>query len=102
MKKLGRFRIGGSSSKMKLSIPVPSCPNWRAYRYSPNTEASPRHFVLADRVRAIDGSQFDRSEEVQRVAVISGRYASEMLEQTRDTTSYRSTNLLNLLDLPSW
>lgn len=27
-----------------------------------------------------DGSKFDRSEEVQRVAVVSGCYASEMLE----------------------
>jgi hypothetical protein len=39
---------------MKLSIPVPRTPDGRAYRYSPNAEAYPRHFVLGDRVQAIE------------------------------------------------
>ncbi len=39
---------------MKLRIPVPKTPDERAYRYSPNAEAYPRHFVLGDRVQAIE------------------------------------------------
>ncbi|RRN65998.1 hypothetical protein [Caulobacter sp. 602-1] len=31
---------------MKLSLPVPRTPDGRAYRFSPNEDAQPRHFVI--------------------------------------------------------
>lgn len=33
-----------------LSIPVPRTPDGRVYRYSPNVDAHPRHFVLGETV----------------------------------------------------
>ena len=65
MKNLGRFRVGGSASRMKLGIPVPKTPDGRAYRYSPNPDAFPRHFVLGDRVLAIELDDRKRSRMMQ-------------------------------------
>jgi hypothetical protein len=45
-KNLNRYRVGGTSKNMKLNIPVPKTPDGRYYRYSPNADAHPRHFVL--------------------------------------------------------
>lgn len=47
---LNRYRVGGSGAKMDLSIPIPTTPDGRVYRYSPNPNAHPRHFVLGNRV----------------------------------------------------
>lgn len=49
-KNLGSYRTGGTSSRMKLAVPVPKTPDGRVYRYSPNELAHPRHFVIGDRV----------------------------------------------------
>lgn len=45
-KNLSRYRVGGTTKNMKLHIPLPKTPDGRAYRYSPNPDAHPRHFVL--------------------------------------------------------
>jgi hypothetical protein len=46
MKHLGRYRTGGTGNTMQLGIPLPTTPDGRVYRYSPNENAHPRHFVL--------------------------------------------------------
>lgn len=48
---LDKYRTGGSGSRMELSIPLPKTPDGRVYRYSPNEDAHPRHFVLGDAQR---------------------------------------------------
>lgn len=48
LKRLRRYRTGGTHKKMDLSIPIPKTPEGRVYRYSPNEHAPPRHFVLGD------------------------------------------------------
>lgn len=45
-KNLNRYRVGGTNAKMDLAIPLPKTPSGRAYRYSPNPDAHPRHFVI--------------------------------------------------------
>lgn len=50
MKNLETYRTGGTSANMQLGIPVPLTPDGRAYRYSPNEQAFPRHFVLGNRM----------------------------------------------------
>lgn len=45
-KNLGRYQTGGTQTKMQLGIPLPQTPEGRVYRYSPNADAHPRHFVL--------------------------------------------------------
>lgn len=45
-KNLGKYRTGGTASNMLLSIPAPTTPDGRVYRFSPNAEAHPRHFVI--------------------------------------------------------
>ncbi|TIQ37177.1 MAG: hypothetical protein E5X48_07390 [Mesorhizobium sp.] len=50
LKRLEKMRTGGSRTKMQLSIPVPKTPDGRVYRYSPNVDAHPRHFVLGEPV----------------------------------------------------
>jgi hypothetical protein len=35
---------------MQLGIPLPKTPDGRVYRYSPNENAHPRHFLLGDRI----------------------------------------------------
>lgn len=47
-KHLNRYRIGGTEKNMELGIPPPRTPDGRMYRYSPNPDAHPRHFVLGD------------------------------------------------------
>jgi len=51
-KNLGRYRIGGTSSGMRLGIPPPRTPDGRVYRFSPNANAHPQHFVLG----GVDGA----------------------------------------------
>ncbi len=53
MKNLKRYQVGGTQSTMDLSIPLPRTPEGRVYRYSPNADAHPRHFVLGERVTEI-------------------------------------------------
>jgi len=54
VKRLEKMRVGGSRTKMQLSIPMPMTPDGRYYRYSPNTDAHPRHFVMGDRIPNFD------------------------------------------------
>jgi hypothetical protein len=49
-KKLESYKVGGVGSKMRLEIPLPTTPAGRVYRYSPNENAHPRHFLLGDRI----------------------------------------------------
>lgn len=51
--RLNRYQTGGSSSNMRLSLPVPRTPSGRIYRFSPNETAHPRHFVLGQAVADI-------------------------------------------------
>ncbi|MBB3237053.1 hypothetical protein [Phyllobacterium endophyticum] len=57
MKNLEKYRTGGTRGKMKLAIPVPRTPNSRAYRYSPNEAAEPRHFLIGNRVAEIEPTE---------------------------------------------
>lgn len=45
---LNRYRIGGTRTNMELGVPPPRTPDGRVYRYSPNPDAHPRHFVLGN------------------------------------------------------
>lgn len=51
---LERYRVGGTDSNMSLSIPLPRTPSGRTYRFSPNEDAHPRHFVLGNVVTDIE------------------------------------------------
>lgn len=46
---LGQYKVGGTGSRMELAVPSPTTPGGRVYRYSPNPDAHPRHFVLGRR-----------------------------------------------------
>ncbi|RUZ98151.1 hypothetical protein, partial [Mesorhizobium sp. M7A.F.Ca.US.001.02.1.1] len=48
-KNLDRYKLGGTSARMQLGVPLPQTPDGRVYRYSPNEQAHPRHFVLGNR-----------------------------------------------------
>jgi hypothetical protein len=50
LRNLEKFKTGGSGNNIKLGIPLPKTPDGRVYRYSPNENAHPRHFVLGERV----------------------------------------------------
>ncbi len=41
---------------MELSVPVPKTPDGRVYRFSPNEQAHPRHFVLGDPVKEVEAT----------------------------------------------
>lgn len=43
---LEKYRVGGTAAQPQLSLPIPRTPGGRVYRYSPNENAPPRHFVL--------------------------------------------------------
>lgn len=60
MRNLKRYQTGGTRSKMELSIPLPRTPEGRVYRYSPNEDAHPRHFVLGERVAEISDDETRR------------------------------------------
>lgn len=45
---LSRYQTGRRGSVMDLTLPLPKTPDGRVYRYSPNEEAEPRHFVLGE------------------------------------------------------
>jgi hypothetical protein len=47
-RRLDEHRIGGTDQQMQLSYPVPRSPSGKVYRYSPNTQAAPRLFLLGD------------------------------------------------------
>jgi hypothetical protein len=47
---LEKYQRGKSGNTMELGIPLPQTPDGRVYRYSPNENAHPRHFVLGIRV----------------------------------------------------
>lgn len=47
-RRLSLYRTGGTTSNMKLSMPLPRTPEGRVYRFSPNEDAHPRHFVIGD------------------------------------------------------
>jgi len=46
--RLSQYRTGGTSSNMKLGVPPPRTPDGRVYRFSPNQDAHPRHFVIGE------------------------------------------------------
>ena len=50
LRRLEGYRIGGAGSRMELGIPLPQTPDGRVYRFSPNENAHPRHFVLGKRI----------------------------------------------------
>jgi hypothetical protein len=50
---------------MDLGIPLPRTPDGRVYRYSPNPEAHPRHFVLGDFDEAFTWSDAQRARMKQ-------------------------------------
>jgi hypothetical protein len=50
LKNLEQYKTGGGGNEMQLSIPLPKTPEGRVYRYSPNENAHPRHFLLGNRV----------------------------------------------------
>ena len=52
LRNLEKFKTGGAGNNMQLSIPLPKTPEGRIYRYSPNENAHPRHFLLGERVPA--------------------------------------------------
>ncbi len=60
MSNLKQYQTGGTRSKMELSIPLPRTPEGRVYRYSPNEDAHPRHFVLGERVAEISDDETKR------------------------------------------
>lgn len=60
MRNLEKYRTGGTRSKMKLAVPLPKTPGGRAYRYSPNEAAEPRHFLIGDRVSEIEPTDAQR------------------------------------------
>jgi RNA polymerase subunit RPABC4/transcription elongation factor Spt4 len=47
-RRLERHRVGGTAAQMELSYPVPRSPSGKAYRYSPNPQATPRLFLIGD------------------------------------------------------
>jgi hypothetical protein len=49
LRNLERYKTGGAGNKMQLGIPLPRTPSGRVYRFSPNKDAHPRHFLLGDR-----------------------------------------------------
>lgn len=49
---LEKYQRGKSGSTMQLGIPLPQTPDGRVYRYSPNENAHPRHFVMGSRVES--------------------------------------------------
>lgn len=51
---------------MQLSIPMPKTPDGRVYRYSPNVDAHPRHFVMGDRVEGF-AAEPDRAARMKYV-----------------------------------
>jgi hypothetical protein len=59
--RLNQYRTGGTNNNMKLGYPAPRTPNGRVYRFSPNEQAHPRHFVLGDVVADIDVTDALRS-----------------------------------------
>lgn len=60
-KNLNRYRTGGVGSKMELAIPLPKTPDGRVYRFSPNEEAHPRHFVIGPVAAEIEMSEASRA-----------------------------------------
>ena len=53
LKNLEKYKVGGTGNDMRLSIPLPTTPDGRVYRYSPNERAHPRHFLLGSRVEGV-------------------------------------------------
>lgn len=60
IKNLKKYQVGGTGSKLDLSIPLPQTSEGRTYRYSPNEEAHPRHFVLGNREDGFPGEECKR------------------------------------------
>jgi hypothetical protein len=48
-----KYQTGKVGSTVQLAIPLPQTPDGRVYRYSPNENAHPRHFVLGNRVEGV-------------------------------------------------
>jgi hypothetical protein len=48
LNQLEKYRTGGSSDLMELSLPVPRSPSGKVYKYSPNLNATPRLFLTGE------------------------------------------------------
>ena len=58
---LERYRVGGTDSNMTLAIQLPRTPSGRTYRYSPNANAHPRHFLIGNVVEGYEVKQEARA-----------------------------------------
>lgn len=82
-KNLGRYRVGCTDKNMKLAVPLPKTPSGRTYRYSPNPNAHPRHFVLGEVVPGVELTEALRSRmklaprSPQTVCPYSGHMAED-------------------------
>lgn len=82
-KNLERYRTGGAGSRLELAIPIPRTPDGRAYRFSPNENAHPRHFVIGEAIRPDDISDEKRARmklqpgTAQTVCPYSGTIADD-------------------------
>lgn len=80
---LERYRVGGTDSNMSLAVQLPRTPSGRTYRYSPNPDAHPRHFLIGDVVEDYEGKQQARARmkleprSNQTVCPYSGIVASD-------------------------
>src|SRR6476646_6968409 len=59
-KNLDRYRVGGTGTNLKLEVPLPRTPDGRVYRFSPNENAHPRHFVLGNHDKSFAPSDASR------------------------------------------
>lgn len=55
---LNKFKVGGTGSQLKLSVPAPLSPTGKIYRECPDTSCSPRLFQLG---KSIDGARMTES-----------------------------------------
>ncbi|WP_020086046.1 hypothetical protein [Hyphomicrobium zavarzinii] len=82
-KNLARYRVGGTARDMKLAIPPPRTLSGRVYRFSPNIDAHPRHFVIGDGDIAFEPSDATRARmklqprSHQTVCPYSGQIADD-------------------------
>jgi hypothetical protein len=47
-KRLEKYRVGGTGDQMELKMTLPTTPSGKIYRYSPNSDAVPRLFLIGN------------------------------------------------------
>lgn len=50
-KRLEKYKVGGTSDRMELNIPLPKSSSGKVYRWCPNDKCTPRLFLLGDSER---------------------------------------------------